>query len=175
MQTTVQQVSNLYVTDTTLETLFGLLLQTAQMENLQITGNQYLQDCWFGVGNITQQATILNNSVQMSLTLPNLTYAYNMEISNASSIDMPVLDSISQSLDISRTNVQNLTIPKLGFVGENLTIGHNAQVQYLSIPDLVNVQGNVNIVGNGQMEDVNGLSALGDVGGDFTLEGEFTK
>ena len=30
MQTTVQKVTNLYITDTTLETLFGLLLQTSR-------------------------------------------------------------------------------------------------------------------------------------------------
>lgn len=93
MQTTFQQVSNLYVTNTTLEALPGLLLQSAQMDVLSITGNKYLENGWFGVGNITQQATILNNGGQMSLTMPNLTYAYNMNISNASTIDIPLLQS----------------------------------------------------------------------------------
>ncbi|KAK1078414.1 cell wall protein Ecm33, partial [Friedmanniomyces endolithicus] len=117
MQTTVQKVTNLYITDTTLETLFGLLLQTSQMENLIITGNQFLQSCWFGVGNITQQATVTNHSAQMTLTLPNLTYAYNMEITNASAVEMPMLQSINQNLDISYSAVQNLTLPVLSYVG----------------------------------------------------------
>ncbi|KAK0911550.1 cell wall protein Ecm33 [Friedmanniomyces endolithicus] len=139
MQTTVQKVTNLYITDTTLETLFGLLLQTSQMENLIITGNQFLQSCWFGVGNITQQATITNNSAQMTLTLPNLTYAYNMEITNASAIEMPVLQSINQNLDISYSAVQNLTLPMLSYVGGDLDVKDNAQLVGIEMPDLVNV------------------------------------
>ncbi|KAK1088834.1 cell wall protein Ecm33 [Friedmanniomyces endolithicus] len=139
MQTTVQKVTNLYITDTTLETLFGLLLQTSQMENLIITGNQFLQSCWFGVGNITQQATITNNSAQMTLTLPNLTYAYNMEITNASAIEMPVLQSINQNLDISYSAVQNLTLPVLSYVGGDLDVKDNAQLVGIEMPDLVNV------------------------------------
>lgn len=175
MQTTVQQVGNLYITDTTLETLFGLLLQTSQMENLQITGNQFLQDCWFGVGNITQQATILNNNDQMSVTLPNLTYAYNMEISNATAISMPLLESVSQSLDIRWNSMHNLSIPKLSFVGEDLSITHNAQLDDLSIPDLVDVQGDLSLSNNALLQDLDGLLALSDVGGDLTFEGGFTK
>ncbi|KAK0356242.1 cell wall protein Ecm33 [Friedmanniomyces endolithicus] len=139
MQTTVQKVTNLYITDTTLETLFGLLLQTSQMENLIITGNQFLQSCWFGVGNITQQATITNNSAQMTLTLPNLTYAYNMEITNASAIEMPVLQSINQNLDTSYSAVQNLTLPMLSYVGGDLDVKDNAQLVGIEMPDLVNV------------------------------------
>ncbi|KAK0302623.1 cell wall protein Ecm33 [Friedmanniomyces endolithicus] len=174
MQTTVQKVTNLYITDTTLETLFGLLLQTSQMENLIITGNQFLQSCWFGVGNITQQATIANNSAQMTLTLPNLTYAYNMEITNASAIEMPVLQSINQNLDISYSAVQNLTLPVLSYVGGDLDVKNNAQLVGIEMPDLVNVQGNVEISGSPQLESLSGLSALSFIGKDLTLAGEFT-
>ncbi|KAK1073286.1 cell wall protein Ecm33 [Friedmanniomyces endolithicus] len=173
MQTTVQKVTNLYITDTTLETLFGLLLQTSQMENLIITGNQFLQSCWFGVGNITQQATITNNSAQMTLTLPNLTYAYNMEITNASAIEMPVLQSINQNLDISYSAVQNLTLPVLSYVGGDLDVKNNAQLVGIVMPDLVNVQGNVEISGSPQLESLSGLSALSFIGKDLTLIGEF--
>ncbi|KAK0270787.1 cell wall protein Ecm33 [Friedmanniomyces endolithicus] len=173
MQTTVQKVTNLYITDTTLETLFGLLLQTSQMENLIVTGNQFLQSCWFGVGNITQQATILNNSAQMTLTLPNLTYAYNVEITNASAIEMPVLQSINQNLDISYSAVQNLTLPVLSYVGGDLDVKNNAQLVGINMPDLVNVQGNVEISGSPQLEFLSGLSALSFIGKDLTLAGEF--
>ncbi|TKA71044.1 hypothetical protein B0A55_06322 [Friedmanniomyces simplex] len=173
MQTRVQEVTNLYITDTTLETLFGLLLETSQMENLVITGNQFLQDCWFGVGNITQQATIVNNSVQMTLTLPNLTYAYNLEIANASAIEMPVLQSVNQNLDISWNAIQNLTLPMLSYVGGDFGIRDNAQLAGMDLPDLVNVQGDLDIFGSPQLENLSGLSALSFIGKDLMLNGEF--
>ncbi|KAK0790721.1 cell wall protein Ecm33 [Friedmanniomyces endolithicus] len=153
MQTTVQKVTNLYITDTTLETLFGLLLQTSR--------------------NITQQATITNNSAQMTLTLPNLIYAYNMEITNASAIEMPVLQSINQNLDISYSAVQNLTLPVLSYVGGDLDVKDNSQLIGIEMPDLVNVQGNVEISGSPQLESLSGLSALSFIGKDLTLAGEF--
>ena len=175
MQTHVQQVTNLYITDTTLETLFGLLLQTSQMETLQITGNKFLQDCWFGVGNITQQATIVNNSGQMKLTLPYLTYAYNMEITNASVVEMPVLQSVNQHLDISWNQIQNLSLPELSYVGGDFGVNSNGQLADIDLPMLVNVQGNMEVRGNTQLEDLSGYSALAYVGKDLTLEGEFDQ
>ncbi|KAK5712334.1 cell wall protein Ecm33 [Elasticomyces elasticus] len=173
LQTTVQKVTNLYITDTTLETLFGLLLRTSQMENLVITGNKFLQDCWFGVGNITQQATIVDNSGTMSLTLPNLTYAYNMEITNASAISMPVLQSVNQHLDISWNTIQNLSLPELNYVGGEFSVMNNAQLTEMDIPDLVNVQGDVEISDNHQLKELSGLSKLAYIGGDLTAQGEF--
>ncbi|KAK3111692.1 cell wall protein Ecm33 [Teratosphaeriaceae sp. CCFEE 6253] len=173
MQTHVQKVTNLYITDTTLETLFGLLLQTSQMENLQITGNKFLQNCWFGVGNITQQATIVDNSGQMMLTLPNLTYAYNMEITNASSVEMPVLQSVNQHLDVSWNAVQKLSLPELSYVGGDFGVNNNGQLAELDLPMLVNVQGNMDVTGNNQLQELSGLSALAYVGGNLTVEGEF--
>jgi hypothetical protein len=175
MQTRVQKVTNMYITDTTLETLFGLLLQTSQMETLHITGNKFLQNCWFGVGNITQQATIVNNSGTMDLVLPNLTYAYSMEIANASTIEMPILHSVSQDLDISWNTLENLTIPELSFVGGDFTMMENDQLEYLDISSLVNVQGALSVVDNPQLETLDGLSGLSYVGQDLTLHGEFTE
>ncbi|KAK3675484.1 protoplasts-secreted [Recurvomyces mirabilis] len=175
VRTRVQKVTNLYITDTTLETLFGVLLQTAQMDTLHITGNKFLQDCWFGVGNITQQATIVNNSGQMSLTLPNLTYAYNMEISNASSISMPMLQSVSSNLDVSWNSFRNLSIPELSFVGGELSIVENSQLDELDMMALVNVQGGITIRDNAQLETLDGLSTLSYVGDNLTLDGDFTN
>ncbi|KAK4560727.1 cell wall protein Ecm33 [Recurvomyces mirabilis] len=175
VRTRVQKVTNLYITDTTLETLFGVLLQTAQMDTLHITGNKFLQDCWFGVGNITQQATIVNNSGQMSLTLPNLTYAYNMEISNASSISMPMLQSVSANLDVSWNSIRNLSIPELSFVGGELSIVGNSQLDELDMMALVNVQGGMTVRDNAQLEILDGLSTLSYVGGNMMLDGDFTN
>jgi hypothetical protein len=85
MQTKFQQVTNLYITNTTLEVLPGLLLQSSQMDNLVITGNDYLNSGYFGVGNITQQATIMGNGGQMVSTR-------GFEIKEASMADPHPLD-----------------------------------------------------------------------------------
>ncbi|KXL41393.1 hypothetical protein M433DRAFT_140419 [Acidomyces richmondensis BFW] len=175
MQTTFQQVSNLYVTNTTLEALPGLLLQSAQMDVLSITGNKYLENGWFGVGNITQQATILNNGGQMSLTMPNLTYAYNMNISNASTVNIPLLQSVSQNLDISWNSVQNISLPKLSYVGAELSLTNNVQLTALAFEQLVNIQGNFIVSNNPLLNQVAGLEALSYVGGDLTLDGNINN
>ncbi|KAH9828414.1 GPI-anchored cell wall organization protein Ecm33 [Teratosphaeria destructans] len=175
LQTTLQQVTNLYVTNTTLEALPALVLPSAQMENLVITGNAYLDTVRFEAGNITQMVTIAGNGGTMDLTLPNLTYAYDMEISNASQIDMPLLHSVSQDLVIHWNSASNISLPQLSFVGSELSITNNSQLLDIRLNQLVNVQGGLDLSGNPQVEQIRGLPVLSVVGGDLTLEGPFTN
>ncbi|KAF2767547.1 hypothetical protein EJ03DRAFT_144852 [Teratosphaeria nubilosa] len=175
LQTTFQQVTNLYVTNTTLEALPALVLPSAQMENLVITGNEFLDTVRFEAGNITQMVTIAGNGGTMELTLPNLTYAYDMEISNATQINMPLLHSVSQNLVIDWNSASNISLDRLSFVGSALSITDNSQLGDIQLNQLVNVQGDLDLTGNPQVEQIDGLPVLSFVGGNLTLEGQFTN
>ena len=129
----------------------------------------------FGAGNVTQQIRIQDNSPSLDLTLPHLTYAYNLEISDAGKISLPVLGSISNGLEISGSAISNLSIEELSFVGGNFSLSNNPNLETLSLNKLVQVQGDMNIVANRELQDLGGLSALSSVGGALRLVGSFTR
>lgn len=173
-QTVLQNVTNLYITNTSLEGLFGLTLQSAQMSTVEIVGNQYLKDIAFGVGNITQQARVQDNGGGL-LAMPSLAYAYNLAISNASTIDLPLLESVSQDLDVRWNSIQNFSAPKLSFVGGDLNLSNNAQMTEIYVEELVNVQGGLEIVNNALLNTISGLPLLSAVGGMLQLVGSFGR
>lgn len=176
LSTGEQVVNNVYITETYLEGLVGLsLIGSAQLKTLQVTDNYYLTEAQFAVGNITQSATVANNGGNFWLSMPNLTYAYNMVVSNVSLIDMPLLQSVNSGLDLTLNPMQNLTLPSLSYVGGGFNITDNAQMQSFNMSQLTYVNGDVNVVNNSALNTLNGFSALSNVGGTLDLVGSFTK
>ena len=98
-----------------------------------------------------------------------------MSIDSAAEIQMPLLQSVSQNLEITEANMEILDLPSLSFVGQELSLSNNRQLANLSMGGLVNVQGPLTVSSNPQLEDLSGLGSLSYVGGDLTLQGDFKK
>lgn len=109
------------------------------------------------------------------MALPHLTYAYDLQISHAAKIDLPVLGSISSGLEIKDSAVESLKIDQLGFVGGNLSISNNQNLNSVTMKKLVQVQSELEIVDNRQLKEISGLSALSSIGGSVKLVGAFDK
>ena len=129
----------------------------------------------FLAGNITKSAKITGNGGDLALQLPNLTYAYSLEINNASEISLPMLSSVSNGLQISHSDVSELSMPELTYVGGDLVISNNRNLQDLDMGELVNVQGNLKVAGNEDVSEIKGLPYLSSVGGDLSLMGAFQR
>jgi hypothetical protein len=129
----------------------------------------------FLAGNITRSATITGNGGDLSIQLPNLTYAYSLEINNASSIELPMLSSVSNGLSISSNDASELTLPELTYVGGDLIVSNNPRLGTFKMPELVNVQGNLEVENNDALDSVHGLPYLSSVGGDLSLSGAFDR
>lgn len=82
---------------------------------------------------------------------------------------------MSQNLDISWNSVQDISLPKLSYVGSELSITNNNQLTALALEQLVNIQGNFVVSNNPLLDQVAGLGALSYVGGDLTLDGNINK
>ncbi|KAK5706717.1 cell wall protein Ecm33 [Elasticomyces elasticus] len=171
----LQQVDNVYILNTQIQDLSPLSLQSPQLQTLQIIGNYYLTKAYFKVGNITQSATIANNSGSTTVVLPSLAYAYDLTIANASNLEIPMLQSISQNLEISYSQIQNLSIPDLTYVGGDLSIINNLELTDLYLHDLVDIQGTLSVENNPSLSDLRGLPSLSNVGGSLELQGSFSN
>ncbi|KAK3620667.1 cell wall protein Ecm33 [Elasticomyces elasticus] len=171
----LQQVDNVYILNTQIQDLSPLSLQSPQLQTLQIIGNYYLTKAYFKVGNITQSATIANNSGSTTVVLPSLAYAYDLTIANASNLEIPMLQSISRNLEISYSQIQNLRIPNLTYIGGDLSITNNLELTELHLDDLVDIQGTLSVEINPSLSDLSGLSSLSNVGGSLELQGGFSN
>ncbi|KAK1064459.1 cell wall protein Ecm33 [Friedmanniomyces endolithicus] len=168
-----QQVNNLIVRNTTFAFLAGLALQGAQMDTLEIVDNPFLQIVNLQMGNISQSVTITGSSADLVVMLPNLTYAYDINISNGSQVILPRLQAVNGGMSISSIKSPNISAPTLTFVGGALNIS-DCGLSELDMNELVNVQGSLNLVNNAQLTDLSGLSSLSVVGG-LDLVGPFTN
>ncbi|KAK4899209.1 cell wall protein Ecm33 [Elasticomyces elasticus] len=171
----LQQVDNVYILNTQIQDLSPLSLQSPQLQTLQIIGNYYLTKAYFKVGNITQSATIANNSGSTTVVLPSLAYAYDLTIANVSNLEIPMLQSVSRNLEISYSQIQNLSIPDLTYVGGDLSITNNLELAKLYLHDLIDIQGILSIETNPSLSDLSGLSSLSNIGGALELQGSFSK
>lgn len=129
----------------------------------------------FMAGNITQRAKITGNGGDLTLQLPNLTYAYSLEISKVSQLALPMLSSVSDGLDVSYSDASNISMPELTYVGGDFVMSNNRHIDSLDLGELVNVQGNLEITGNKELEEIFGLPYLSSVGGNLDLEGGFER
>ncbi|KAK0257501.1 cell wall protein Ecm33 [Friedmanniomyces endolithicus] len=168
-----QQVNNLIVRNTTFAFLAGLALQGAQMDTLEIVDNPFLQIVNLQMGNISQSATITGSSADLVVMLPNLTYAYELNILNGSQVVLPRLQAVNGGMSIGSIKSPNVSAPALTFVGGDLDIS-DCGLSELDMNQLVNVQGSVNLENNAQLADLSGLSTLSVVGGLY-LVGPFTN
>ncbi|KAK0309277.1 cell wall protein Ecm33 [Friedmanniomyces endolithicus] len=168
-----QQVNNLIVRNTTFAFLAGLALQGAQMDTLKIVDNPFLQIINLQMGNISQSATIKGSSADLVVMLPNLTYAYELNISNGSQVVLPRLQAVNGGMSIGSIKSPNISAPALTFVGGDLNITDSG-LSELNMNELVNVQGSMNLVENAQLADLSGLSSLSVVGG-LNLVGPFSN
>ncbi|KAK0926985.1 putative ubiquinone biosynthesis monooxygenase [Friedmanniomyces endolithicus] len=168
-----QQVNNLIVRNTTFAFLAGLALQGAQMDTLEIVDIPFLQIVNLEMGNMSQSATIAGSSADLVVMLPNLTYAYDISVSNGSQVVLPRLQAVNGGMSIGSIKNPNISAPSLTFVGGDLSIS-DCGLSELDSNELVNVQGSVNLVNNAQLADLSGLSSLSVVGG-LDLVGSFTN
>lgn len=170
-----QQINELYIRNTTLAFFVGLTLENAQMDVWEIVGNPYLQNLYFGVGNITRQATSKDNGAGLRVEMPDLTYAYGLEISDASEVDMPKLGCVSTNLHLDGNGFHNVSCADLSFVGGDLSMSDNPTLTQFDLESLVNVQGDLQMINNVQLTRLDGLPALSAVGGDLDVSGPIDR
>ncbi|KAK3652463.1 cell wall protein Ecm33 [Elasticomyces elasticus] len=86
-----------------------------------------------------------------------------------------MLQSLSRNLEISYSQIQNLSIPDLTYVGGDLSITNNLELTELYLHDLVDIQGTLSVETNPSLSDLSGLSSLSNVGGRLELQGSFSN
>jgi hypothetical protein len=166
-------LDQLFVEDTLLTTISLLHVET--MQEIQVTNNPNLTDIDFrAVKNVTNYFTVRVNYPYLSVRLDGLQWANNISWRDIGDAEVPNLDKVNGSLEISDSSVHTVELPKLAYAG-GLSFQNNENLTYIGAPDLNSVgDGSLTIVNNSKLASPGNFSALEKVGG-IELSGDFTE
>lgn len=171
--TGVQTASQLNIQNTQLNSLDGIDLQV--VDTVYIVNNDYLEDINMQLGNITESLTIGSNGNNVSAIFPNLIWANNMTIRNATTVSLPSLESVNGSLGFYSNEFSMLSAANLTTVGGSLSFVSNSDLTNVSMPMLKTVSGGLQVANNTELKIVDGFPKLATIGGALDFYGNFTK
>jgi len=170
--TGVQQASIVSIQNTQLNTLDGIDLTS--VDQLTVANNNYLDAITMQLGNVSTSMILLANGRNVSASFPNLEWAYNMTLSNLTSISVPSLASLNGSLGFYYNYFSELSTPNLTTVGGSLSLVSNDALTNLSMPELKTVTGGLTVSADTDLKTIT-FPSLQTVGGALEFDGSFTK
>jgi hypothetical protein len=170
--TGISQASTLFITDTQLNNLDGINLET--VGNMEITNNRFLKRISTQVTSISQALTINNNGNGLVLEFPNLLYAYNITVRNTTSLSIPSLQHVNSTFGVYGSYMESVMAPNLTVVEGDLAFVADSSLTNVSFPLLTKVGGGLLIANNTKLIKVNGFPLLSDTGA-INMSGNFTE
>jgi hypothetical protein len=167
----LQKVSSLSIQNTQLGSLQGVDLQ--EVDTLIVANNLYLNDITMQLGNVSTALSLEANGREVKVNFPNMIWANNMTFRNCSSINIQSLASLNGSLGFYSNYFSSISAPNLTNVGASLAFVSNMDVTKISFPELVQVNGGLQVANNTNLETIDGFPRLQRVGGAIDFSGEF--
>ncbi len=169
----VTQASVVDIQNTQLNSLEGINLEV--VDRFIIANNNYLRQITLQLGSITDALLIEGNANDLAVSFPELQWAFNMTMRNCSSIDIPALATVNGSMGFYGGTYESLAAPALFEVGESLSFVSNDALLNISMPELVDVGGGLQVANNTMLDMINGFPVLKTVGGALDFNGNFTE
>lgn len=168
----VSKANDVSIANTGLASLKGISLDT--VGDFQIQNNNALESV--NVNALKNASGIINfsgNKHSLNIKLPNLDHVKQLTVTNVSSLVVPSLHELTGILGLYGGSFQNFSAPNLTFAGD-VTFSDNKQLNNVSLPELKNLTGSLNIYRNDELKDIN-LPSLKQVGGAVDWSGKFDK
>ena len=168
----ITSANTVLITDTLLTSLSGISLSKARRFN--INNNRYLRNIDLPLGNVSDILIIDANGRGLNASFPELTWANNITIRDASDIYFPVLKAVNSSLLLINDTFTSATFPELTSVGESLAFVSCSKLTKIDANQLETIGGTFQIANNTKLAKVDGFKSLTQVGGAVDLSGVFT-
>jgi hypothetical protein len=168
----ITKASVIDIQNTQLQSLEGI--NVATVDEVKIANNRYVQTIAMQLGNVTKSLVLEANNVDVNITFPNLLWAYNMTFRNCSSVLLPSLESLNDSLGLFGNSFEGFAAPNLTKVGGALAIVSNTEMTNISFPQLQSVNANLQIANNTKLSEID-LPQLTTIGGALDANGNFSK
>jgi len=170
----VTEADNVLISDTQLGTLDGINLKS--VGTFDINNNKQLRQVELQLQNVTEALKIEFNKFggkSVAVSLPNLANARNVTFRDASSVSVPSLQIVQNSIAFINNTFETIFLPNLTDVGESIAWVSNTKLTNISCPLLTEVGGTFQIANNTKLTDVDGFPKLETVGGAVDMAGTF--
>ncbi len=163
-----------------LSDLSGLQLTT--VNNLKIINNPSLTKFDSALKTINGTLILTGNGNSLDVKLSELESAFDIQVSDVKSFEVPVLETIGSALRFENNSmIESFEAQNLTLVGENekdggsLSFNNNNKLNNISFPVLEKINGDLTIVNNTNMTDLAGFPELTDIYGALLLGGGFKE
>lgn len=171
--TGVQSAESVTISDTFLNTLDGISLQT--VGTMDINNNGRLTEVDLALGNLTGELKLQANGLKLAVSLPNLVWAANLTIANVTTFSAPSLATINGSAYFDSNYFTEFSAPNLTKTASgSFSFINNGDMTTLNVPELATVGGGLTIVNNTVFQNLT-LPKLSDVGGAVDCGGNFSN
>lgn len=171
----VEQAQEIFISNTNLRSLDGINLNT--VEKFNVNNNPYLTKIESQLGNVSEALNIQANSRDLSVSFPNMIWAFNMTFRNCSSVNLPSLGSVNGSMGFFDNYFESFSAPNLTRTGDrgSLVFVSNRRLTNISLPMLKTIGGTYQIANNTELKVIDGFQELTTVGGAIDFSGNFTN
>lgn len=159
--------------DSALGSLSGLNLES--VSEMTISNNGQLTEVDLPITSINTGLAIEFNGQTMDVSFPNLENAFNLTFRNVSSLSMPGLGQVNQSVGFYGCTFDNISLPNLTSVGGSITFVGNNDVTNITMPELTSITGALFLSANPMLDTVNGFPLLKTIEGAIDMSGNFSS
>ncbi|KAF2720768.1 hypothetical protein K431DRAFT_346872 [Polychaeton citri CBS 116435] len=168
----VQEATTVNIQNTDMNTLDGINLQV--VDTLILVNNPFLSKVDMQLGNVSTGITVESNGRDLEVSFPNMIWANNITIRNASQVSIPSLASVNGSVGFYSCSFDSLAAPNLTRVGGGLSLISNEGLSNISFPELTTVNGALNVANNTDLGDIS-FPELQKVQGAVDFQGNFSS
>ncbi|KAJ8125554.1 hypothetical protein O1611_g8085 [Lasiodiplodia mahajangana] len=170
----VTKAQSVVVADTSVSNLDGINVQ--ELTDMNINNNRRLSKFSTSIKTLSNALYVNANALNMTMEMPNLEWIANMTIANVSTFSVPSLKAVNGSMRFDSNYFTEFIAANLTEIHDgDLSFVSNPQLQNISIPLLTRVGGGVTIANNTDLEKIDGLGSLEDVGGAIKMRGSFDE
>lgn len=169
----ITKASKIDIQNTQLMSLNGINVET--IDTLYLANNRYITNISMQLGNVTEGLVLEANNPEVTVSFPNLLWAFNMTFRNCSTIEIPSLQTLNGSLGLYGNVIKSFEAPNLTEIGGALAIVSNTELTNISFPLLKEVKADLQVANNTALHEVESFPELKTIGGAFDFNGNFSK
>lgn len=170
---TIQDINSFDIRSTALTTLNGLDIQ--RINYLSIEDNYNLTSVYLGVVNVTV-LSIMNNSAELDVVLPDLQWVHNLTLANCSAVAIPSLTHVNDTLHLTGNSFSTFdNASTVHSIGDDLWVNNNMNLTHITLPELHSVGGHIVIDNNPKLGVLDEIIKLQSIGGNVQMNGSFSR
>ncbi|KAK4219721.1 putative cell wall protein [Rhypophila decipiens] len=169
----ITEAKSVTITDTFLESLAGINVQN--VETLDVNNNRRLSDFSSSIKTVSKVLKVSANNREMTLTLPNLAWAANLEIANVTTFSVPSLAAVNGSARFDSNFFEKFSAPNLTKTDDDVSFVGNSKLAEIDFSSLTIIGGGLLIANNTALKEIKDFQKLKTVGGALKMRGNFTK